>query len=314
MFDFKGASIRKGVVVNATDDAGSLVRLSVAEARKIGQQINAARADFSSAHIDTIERVAAEYEGACFIAGVKVDDDLQSPLEARFQPGLILDFPRLLINEERFGTLALRACITVCALDARSKIWTRCVTDKSVGTLSPESLDLFHDFAAQLCDAVNAATKVLYQKHFKLERFQSAPQLNTHGNISLMLADCAGEEFQSALLQRFEEVSWSDTRLEKIDDLLVSEALRGVTGLAGAPTEATDAHPETSAFELRDGASFYPFVANSGAQSLFVAYADDDTAHLYGIVGGASNSPDTKNYPASVGLSAELANHLGSVY
>lgn len=299
------------MIVSVFDDDHQAMRLTVSQARKIGQAIDDSCSDFTIAHEASIQKhFAAE---ACNDP-VDVELEAEADLLARFEPGLILDFPKITIKNTPYGPLALRTCITVCALDARSKIWTRCVTAEPTDAMDQADLDAFHSIAMRLCNSINETTHQLYQETFRSHGPSGTSELKIWGQIKLMSVDCEGDTFQREMEHSFDEISWADLRPKIIEEPQIANALRFVTNLAGTPTNSKDALPLTIPFELSDEATFYPFMAHNGAQSIFVAHTQGSDAYMYGIVGGGNGARNDAPYPASVGLSAELASYLGSAY
>lgn len=315
MCTFYGSSYRLGTVVDAIVSAnGSRApSRSLSQAREIGLVIS----DRSPRYLASFEAVLRDYSSKpdrqLQLVGRSEDD----PVHGRFDPGLIIDFPEFKIADSKNGyTVAFRTCLTVCTGMARSKIWTRATVSEVKGTPYKRHIGNFSSDARQICASLNEACRALYEEDYVLPGEPSVC-LTPHGNIHLLAVDCSGAQFEAELDQTIENLYHSGNTPQVIESKQLADPLRFVVTASKAPHQLCDAQPVSPSFSLSKDASLFPFRCRSGAPSIFVSYAEGNTAYLYGLVAPNTTGhmpPDSGMKPYSKQATAEIANVVGKPF
>jgi len=315
MCDLTAASYRHGTVIASADDSGSQKLLRVSQARRIGLAIDERLADYMGQAIACIKAAAIELGDGLGFAEPDVSYSLEKKISARFDPGLILDLPKLSVTAGG-RTIELRTCLTVCVGPMKSKLWTRANTIGDWGKISPEELDQIHAFFDRMCRTINDALLSQYQVDFAREMNESI-SLQAFGKIHVFAADCAGGSTSTDLEQLCDNIRDRHPQLRSIENHELASAMRNVTriSLAADGQDSTG----TSEFTLGGKADFYPFRGNNGAGSVFVRTTSMEDAYFSGIV-NADTDRRSKHYLApdntsnSVGTTAEIAAFFGAAF
>lgn len=308
--NFLSASYRSGTVINAAlkdcADEGAQLTNSFKTARMIGKAIVGRKSTY-------IERLQTAF-GTEDIQGTECD--YRDGWAARFDPGLIIDFPRIKINTPKWE-LASRSCLTVCAGGSQSKIWTRIVRTVSGQhkTLSEADLEEINGISRRLSAVANEAIRELYEQDFS-QTVGAPVELRNFGHIDVFAVDCVGQGISKRIRSSNGNMYWNDDRRSLAAGEL-SDVMRRVAAISmPVAGRDKDAYPE---FALHDAANFVPFKSSKGAEALFVAVTDDGHAYLSGLVdaGPDVDAPlfDKANaLPLSSGATAELASQIGGAY
>ncbi|WP_171330289.1 hypothetical protein [Ruegeria atlantica] len=310
MCTFLSTSFRSGTIINAKkrgeDTSGAQIVNTFRDARKIGLQI-APRKDAYLSAITTA--FAAKSDARVFCAE---DEDVT----ARFDPGLILDFPLTTI-EVGGWTLSARSCLTVCSGQAQSKVWTRVVGNSNFShrSLSESDVRELHRISKSYAETANDMIVQLYESDFSSAQSLDV-SLEKSGWIDVFAVDCAGSEISSAIRDSYSELSWS-VETKSIANSELAKTLRRITAVS-MPENGQDA-TSTPEFTLKESSEFVPFHARNGSESVFVATADDCHAYISGLVDAGSDSTaeekeNETDTPKSVGATAELAMQIGAAY
>ncbi|MEP1611246.1 MAG: hypothetical protein ABJL72_04920 [Roseobacter sp.] len=308
--NFLSASYRSGTVINAalkgrTDEEASFTN-TFKTARMIGKTIIGRKATY-------IEQLQAAFE----IEGIHgTACDYSDGWAARFDPGLIIDFPRIGINTTKWE-LASRSCLTVCAGGAQSKIWTRIVRAVSDASesLSETDLEELNGLSRRLSVAANETIRGLYEQDFS-QTVDAPVELSNYGHIDVFAVDCVGREISEKIRSSTGNMYWSDEHRSLAAGEL-SDVMRSVAAISmPSAGQDNDSCPE---FALHDAANFVPFKSSKGAEALFVAATDGGHAYLSGLVDAGPNvdAPlydKVNELPLSSGATAELASQIGGAY
>lgn len=307
---FLSASYRSGAIIDATlkgrADEGAQFSNSFKTARMIGKTIIGRK----STYIKQLQ-TAFQIEG---IQGTECD--YRDGWVARFDPGLIIDFPRIGINTAKWE-LASRSCLTVCAGGSQSKIWTRIVRtiSDSSKNLSEADLSEINGLARRLAATANETIRGLYEHDFS-QTVDAQVELRNYGHIDVFAVDCVGKEISERIRSSTGNMYWNDEHRSLAAGEL-SDVMRSVAAISmPVAGRDTDAYPE---FALHDDANFVPFKSSKGAEALFVAATDGGRAYLTGLV-DAGPDVDAPLYdkvsalPLSSGATAELASQIGGAY
>ena len=308
--NFLSASYRSGTVINASLKGGTGEYApfinSFKKARMIGKSIIGRKDEY-------IKRLQTALEIEC-VHGTEYDS--RDEWAARFDPGLIIDFPRIGINTTKWD-LASRSCLTVCAGGAQSKIWTRIVRRVSDPSKSLSESDLaeLNCLSRRLSAIANETIRGLYEVDFS-QTVGSPVELSNYGRIDVFAVDCVGKEISENIKSSTGNMYWNDERRSLAAGEL-SDVMRSVAAISMPEAgQDNDTCPE---FALHKAASFVPFKSSKGAEALFVAATDGGHAYLSGLV-DAGPDVDAPLYdkvnalPLSSGATAELASQIGGAY
>ncbi|MCP4934759.1 MAG: hypothetical protein GY927_11275 [bacterium] len=315
MCDITAASYRYGTVIEAKDAEDNRRELKVSEARRVGLAINERFKSYMTAAKACISDAATQHGEDIGFNDPEISYDKNiEKLSARFDPGLILDFPKLTITGDD-KTIEVRSCVTVCIGPLKSKLWTRANTTEDWDVFSHSKLEGIHAFFDATCSAINTALLAEYQIDFS-GVIQEAIELESYGNIHVFAADCAGENVSQNLEQLCDRIRDNYSNARTIENPELANAMRDVTD-ASLAVPGYSMTP--SGFSLDDGADFYPFRGSNGAGSLFVKVTNDDEAFFSGIV-----NADKKMHPIDfvppdsvsngVGTTAEIAAFFGGAF
>lgn len=275
-------------------------------ARLIGQSIVSRKAEYMKA----ISKALSE----CSAGEVEIKD--VERVTARFEPGLIIDFPYVRILTDKWQ-LSSRTCLTVCAGGSQSKIWTRIVRElsKKDVVIGADEVAELNMISSKCATVVNNIVRELYQRDFS-STLNKRVTLNEVGTIEIFGVDCVGREISSAIKRSIANLSW-DHSSRSIENHELSEALRRVTkiSMAHVGQDVTT----NAEFSLHDGADFVPYRSTREANSIFVAATSGRKAFLSGLVDAGPDMKSVKfdevsHLPASSGATAELATKIGAAY
>ena len=144
MCEYTGASCRLGSIVETIDDRGDKAQITVSKAQEIGRQISSRLGDYLAVSIDAVKGSLEDFGSALGLTELNiVEQESGSQIRARFEPGLILDFPKITIDANG-RSIQLRSCVTVCVGPLRSKLWTRANTLGDWGSFSDKELVSLH--------------------------------------------------------------------------------------------------------------------------------------------------------------------------
>jgi len=305
--DFLSASYRSGSIINAIvkGKTDSQISNTFKNARLIGQAILTRKFEYihniksSFIHNDT--------------KNIICDDE--SNWIARFDPGLIIDLPRIEI-ETSFGVFSSRSCLTVCVGGAQSKIWTRVVRKISddISSLDKKELETINNISNIFTKSANEKIRSMYEEDFS-QTIESDVSLNIFGKINLFAVDCVGSKISEEIKENNLNAYW-DNNKRSLPVGEISDVIRNISEIS-LPNTAHDNSPDPE-FSLKETASFVPFKSSKGTHSLFVATTNHDHAYLSGVVDAGSNiknpNRDENHLPLSLGTTAELASQLGAAY
>lgn len=343
MCDFSGASYRLGSVLETRDTSTGqrLVISSSANARRVGRAIAGRGMTYLAAVIGTLrDLIAAEEPHSILPYGTDLADTVRFSrddvetheyhrISARFAPGMILDFPLILVDGPvcRFG---IRLCLTICMHDMNSKIWTRFVTETSKDTphLTEEQLHDLNRFARGLSEQVHERVRALYAVDIcQGYPAQTAISLDTLGQIELFAADCTDKEMAGILNDKYTELLRAGGRTKRIGGTELTDALRVVTSI-GLPETAGDQSRENPAeFGVADDVDVIPleFEADDGwARALMLSYVSGRRAYYAGLVdsynttsstSGSTEAGDEKFFAMrSIAATGEISTSVGAEF
>lgn len=309
MCDFLSTAYRKGAVIEAkrASDTDPSFKNSFRTARLIGKSISG-RAD---AYIESILASQKFNE----VVGVELAE--KNELVARFDPGIIIDFPRISIKTQKWD-FSTRSCLTICTGGSQSKIWTRLVLivqDEKRKLTTPDLIEL-RSLSENLAEASNAAIKAQYEKDFSGVVGEPVT-LENFGKIDVFAVDCVGLAISQEIKNSYTSLTQGLHDSRHLSAGEISDVLRNIASIS-MPPSGQDSN-EAPEFTLHDNANFVPFRSSKGVESLFVAATRDGHAYLGGLVDAGPNvgSPffDEMNMlPYSLSSTAELASEIGSVY
>lgn len=324
MCRYKAVSFRLGSIVEAVDCNDTKVVVDVKSARAVGKIIDGNVPEYLEEMISASRQyLEVNYQFLGSDHGKRTFDlmdwefsfsDEKSSVSARFAPGLVLDFPAIILKGVGFE-VRFRSCLTVCIGDLNSKIWTRAVVklhDKT-NEIPPIEVKVIHDFLSGVCGVVNLAIKGMYERDFASRQVETV-KFKDYGDIHIFAVDCEG-----AVVEENIEVACDAIAAEPEKRLLVAPeiagALRDVTK-ASAPSIAWDVTGADEGFRLSDDALYFPHRAQNGAGSVFVTCADQRNSYFSGVVNSNEERrpPRHGDYPNSTGATAEVATFIGRVY
>lgn len=318
MCEFRAASYRFGTVVESKDGEGNRCNLSISDAMSVGRAIRTSRKKYINV-IKTAILSAVDAHGAAL--GLTPDDleisvEREDNISARFDPGLILDFPRLQIEGPSGNRIELRSCLTVCVGALKSKIWTRMTTIGDWGEIDQDSLAALHDFFEAMGMSANDGIRLQYEEDFR-KRLSPALTLEAQGNFHVFATDVGGKSATDTLEVLCDRLRYDRESVQAVEDPEVADALRQVTTVSLSP-EGRDASA-TPEFRIGDGSEFFPFRGVNRAGSVFVNTISGSDAYFAGIVNGdTSVRPEwfeaRDGDPNGTGTTAELAAFLGSQF
>ncbi|MCP4079313.1 MAG: hypothetical protein GY743_03625 [Planctomycetaceae bacterium] len=325
MCSIYSTSYREGTVINASarDGTGKGIMNSVQDARAVGRAILANTNTYSkcidAALVKGLSEFQQEYSSPKFadLRRADIEPVTEDDVQARFDPGLIIDFPRIRIagNGCKFS---IRTCLTVCLGGTQSKIWTRVVAlDTATHRAMPDAeLEEFHSLASGWAAAVNEQVRAQYEIDFAAA-IDREVDLNDQGRIHLFAVDCEGPTISDAIEDTFLELVWARAESKSLDNFEIADVLRTITKISMPPAglDQTDSQE----FVLSSDASLFPFRASNGMGSLFVSMTNENNAFMSGIVDSARtdiglNEHGFYDYAYSTGTTAELASFVGSSY
>jgi len=314
MCEYTAASYRLGTIVESVDNSGSQNQLSIADAQHVGRKINSRLSEYLVVSTNIMEAALSS-------TGSKPGADLQltydqnrTRLSARFDPGLILDFPKVTVT---LGdkTIEVRSCVTVCVGIMRSKLWTRANTLSDWGEMSRDELESIHDILKKICEGINAKFRSMYEEDF-LSIISSTQNIAVHGKIHVFAADCSGNDVAINLKELNSSISSKRDEIRSVEEPELASALHEITGILMHET------PERSGdqkFLLTEDAEFFPMQSASNCNSVFVQQTAESNAYFAGLVDAScqnhlENSGSGTRTPNSVGATAELAAFFGSAF
>jgi len=327
MCKFKSASYRRGLIVESTDASGKLVELPVAKARAVGQRINAGLDKYLQAMeaeiTASVQAFADQSQGSkpgryVDFSTLRINSNPDAmTVSARFDPGLILDFPWFKLTGKN-AEFSIRSCLTVCVGGMKSKIWTRSVINEINGgrRVSLEDLADVHDLSRLLCKRMNDKIRQMYE--VELSAVTEIPiSLSGYGTVHLFAVDCEGPNVSVALEKLCDNFKYGKGAKNSIQNEEISEALQNLTHIS--MPKAGQSAIETKEFRLSDQAAFFPFRGTNGAGSIFVSVTQDRDAYFSGLVNAdhcvrPEDYPFDRSYPNGVGTTAEVASFLAGAF
>jgi len=313
MCNLTAASYRHGTVIEALYESGEVKPLTVSEARHVGIAIRDRLPEYMSAASKHILDTTGKFGGALKFVDPEIFIDPDKGLSSRFDPGLILDLPKISV---RSGGRAIefRTCITVCVGPTKSKVWTRANTIGDWGKISVDELNHIHKLFDAACQVINSDLINKYQEDFS-RAIEAKVHLSLYGGIHVFAADCTGTGVSDALEHLCDTLHVKPSDAKTIENFELAGALRNVTDVA-AIDEARDAN-NGEEFALGEKAKFYPYRGSNGAGSVFVRYANNKDAYFSGIVNG-SHGGRPEGLEAldsnSIGTTAEIAAFFGAAF
>lgn len=313
MCDLTAASYRHGAIIEAKAENGEAKPLTVSQARQVGIEIRRRLPEYMHAASMRIHDSIRNLGGGLKFLDPEIDSGLNKAISSRFDPGLILDLPKILVRSSG-RAIEFRTCMTVCVGLTKSKVWTRANTIGDWGKISDDELNQLHKLFDAACRAINSDLINKYQQDFS-HAIESRVNLSQYGGIHVFAADCAGTGISDALEQLCDILRKKPSDTRTIDNPELASALRSVTKVA-AVDEAGDATNGVE-FALSERAKFYPHRGSNGAGSVFVRYAENQDAYFSGIVNG-SHVERTEGqeviYGNSTGTTAEIAAFFGAAF
>lgn len=316
MCSFESVSYRLGAIVESDlPTASSAISVEdVKTTRTIGLNVRERSSDYLKQIKSAVEQVLKHSPGCTDdqIYGIKLEEN---PIAPRFDPGLIIDFPRVTLRPsiaELNLDIEMRSCLTVCMGGQRSKIWTRCVLRKPETTSEPlnePAIKAIHSLFKSLATAANEAVRIEYENSFRAV-YRKPVTLSYYGKINLLAVDCSGV---SAPIERNCSRLMTSMDSKEIADQKLSDALRKITEIS-LPSHGQDSTMDDAAFTLSEQSDFYPFRGKNGAGSVFVSTTDASEAYLTGIVNANQKALEPGALPTGSGTTAEIAAVLGSAY
>lgn len=287
------------------------VRNNFRTSRLIGKAIT----DRKDAYLQSIETAQSLEK----VRQVKIVDNPE--LEARLDPGIIIDFPRFEISTDRW-TFFTRSCLTICSGDAQSKIWTRLALalPDDPRKLSLQDLDCIRTLSQSLAEASNEALKGQYQEDFSTVVGDDVA-LDSMGKIEVFAVDCVGQAISREIRESYSAFAHGFDNRRHLDEGEIADTMRTIAKIS-MPEQGRDSSPDLR-FTLHEKADFVPFQSSKGVESLFVAATRDGCAYLGGLVDAGPDTASPKIYrdqnksfgvPYSLSSTAELAIEIGSVY
>ena len=316
MCDFKAASYRLVTVVESTDGKAERRTLNVIETENVGDKISGRVSDYMAAVESGVEQGIREFGEPLNFGECKVNWDTEKGVSARFDPGLILDFPRVELKTD-LGSLEVRACLTVCVGEMKSKLWTRCNTQYDWEHLSNEQVDLLHAFFESISQKINDAFRELYEQDFGAVVGESV-RLEEYGRIHVYAIDCGGEGVSDELEKVYLDKRGNRAKSKTLESDELAPILNELSKLY-PHRENVSGPAATANYILRDNEKFFPFRASNLASSIFIQSRDEIDAYLYGIVdANIEKRPDdhsaNKTDPNGSGTTAELGLFFASAF
>lgn len=311
MCDYISLSYRLGTIIQASTGGSETKKFSndFSSARKIGSVIVAN----SKEYLDKIGHAIDALES---VSGSINQEDC---VTARFSPGLIIDFPEILISYKGWE-LTSRSCLTVCAGDSQSKIWTRVVRRISDGQqkLSRDDVIELKNVSELICSNVNPVVQSIYSDHFG-SAIETDIVLQTVGDLEIFAVDCVGEDISDEIRDTYTDLI-ADIESVPLPEGELANVLREITNATLPDVEVCqDVDDSTKEYVLHPDARFVPFQSKREDKSFFVASATEDHAYLVGLVDAGVDVENPivdprSGLPLSAGTTAELASKYGAVY
>lgn len=339
MCKYNGVGSREGIIVTAIKSGSTDENIiqSIKDSRGIGKIIagSVRKAQYLSVINSAMEDVIKKWvendklnEGYVDLREARIEIRTNSKLSARFQPGLIFDFPvfDIICKNKIFST---RTCLTVCARKSKSKIWSRVHVynkDDEAEILTATDLASFHKFSAIINERLNDNIKALYAEDFS-SYYQSSVRLHEIGRISIFIADTIDSDMSLETEGNYSNMVWNEAAANQICGTELAQAITDVSQIS-IPNCQFGIDDEQNCLIGSDKVSFIPFKYSSGGKSILVSHTDKQKTYIAGVYAGKvlySDSDTTHNdlietydgnieTPHRVSPSGEIATFIGSAF
>lgn len=320
---FPSGAYRRGTILNLPKDQlqGQMEYVGFSDTRRIGLKMVEDAEKYFTLLSEAFLKAAQDIDLLDFDENSlkrPAASEISNQVRARYEPGLILDFP---IGEFSFSGLetTFRTTIALCSNKGYSKIWTRAtIVDKNeISTEDDHKLKNIHEWFVMACSSANREITKKYEADLSTTLDKNIC-LEVVGDINIFAVDCAGQQIEDSLEKYVDDATWSVYDPKSISDSDITIALQRMANISFP--YINKGFSESDEFHITDDMQIIPFKNSYDISSLFLAEANEKEAYVTGLISG-NPKPDQCNgkgiqkyKPNSLASTAEMAINIGLEY